>query len=121
MMGILISLLLVQISSPAAGIVSGAVLSSAGVPAAAVRVYAIPAGDPDAAANAGTVFESLAQTDASGHYRLEVPAGRYYLAAGSVDSPTYYPNDTSVASGKVITVSAGGIVSDVNFSRYIPA
>src|SRR5262249_459899 len=115
MMGILISLLLVQISSPAAGIVSAAVLSSAGVPSVAVRVYAIPAGDPNVAAIVGTVFESLAQTDASGRYRLEVPAGRYYIAAGSVDSPTYYPNDTSVASAKVITVSAGGMVLDVNF------
>src|SRR5262249_22253290 len=90
-------------------------------PAVAVRVYAIPAGDPNVAAIVGTVFESLAQTDASGRYRLEVPAGRYYIAAGSVDSPTYYPNDTSVASAKVITVSAGGMVLDVNFSRYIPA
>jgi len=97
------------------------VLSSAGVPAAAVRVYAVPAGNPDAAAIAGTVFESLAQTDAAGRYRLEVPAGRYYIAAGSVDSPTYYPNETSITAARVIAVSAGGTVPDVNFSRYIPA
>ena len=122
MIGILFGLLLVQISPTAStGIVSGVVLSSSGVAAAAVRVYAVPAGDPNAVAIAGTVLQSLAQTDASGRYRLEVPAGRYYIAAGSVDSPTYYPNDTSIASARVITISAGGIVPDVNFSRYIPA
>jgi len=122
MTGILLALLLVQVSPPASsGVVSGVVLSSAGLPAASVRVYAVPAGDRNTAAVAGTVFESLAQTDASGRYRLDVPAGRYYIAAGSVDSPTYYPNDRSIASAKVITVSAGSMVSEINFSRYVPA
>jgi len=123
MTGLLFTLLLlVQVKTPTpVGIVSGAVLSSAGVPAAAVRVFAIPAGDPDKAAIAGSLLESLAQTDASGRYRLEVPAGRYYIAAGSVESPTYYPNDTSIASARVITVGAGANVPDVNFSRYIPS
>jgi hypothetical protein len=119
MTGLLITLLLQINPAAPSGVVSGVVLSSVGVPAAAVRVYAIPAGDPNAAASAGTVFESLAQTDASGRYRLEVPPGRYYIAAGSVESPTYFPNDTSTASARVITVSAGVLVPDVNFSRYI--
>ena len=122
---LLIAIVLSQVTPPASsgasGAVSGVVLSSSGVPAPAVRVYAIPAGAPDAAAAAGSVVESLAQTDASGRYRLEVPSGRYYIAAGSVDSPTYYPNDRSVASARVITVSAGTTVPDINFSRYIPA
>ena len=28
-------------------------------------------------------------TDASGRYRLEVTSGRYYIASGSVDRPTF--------------------------------
>ena len=43
------------------------------------------AGDLNAIANNPTVLESLAQTDSTGHYRLDVPAGRYFIAAGSVD------------------------------------
>jgi hypothetical protein len=67
------------------------------------------------------VFESLAQTDASGGYRLEIPAGRYYIAVGSVNAPTYYPDTASIASAKAISIAAGSTVESVDFSRYTAA
>lgn len=118
---LLCALLLLQLNPAPNGIATGVVLSTTGTPAPGVRVYAIPAADPSAALNAGTVFESLAQTDASGRYRLEIPVGRYYIAAGSVNSPTYYPNEAAIASAKVVTIAAGTTVDGVNFSKYVPA
>src|SRR5262249_34323068 len=88
MRNVLLALLLLQVDAPRNGIVTGVVLSGSGIAAAGVRVYAVPAGDPNVAAVAGSVFVGLVQTDSAGKYRLEVPAGRYYIAAGSVESPT---------------------------------
>jgi hypothetical protein len=84
-------------------------------------VYAIPARDPNEAGNNPVVFESLAQTDATGHYRLEVPSGRYYIAAGSVESPTYFPDTTVLSSARPILITAGTVTEGVNFSKYIAA
>ena len=81
MTGLLLALLLFQVNPAPTGAATGVVLGANGMPAAGVRVYAIPAGDPNAVSVNASVFESLAQTDATGRYRLEVPAGRYYIAA----------------------------------------
>jgi len=118
---LLIALLLLQAGTPRNGFVTGVVLSAPGVAAAGIRVYAVPAGDPNVAAVAGTVFVGLVQTDATGKYRLDIPPGRYYIAAGSVESPTYFPNESSITSAKVVSVSTDAVVPDVNFSRFVPA
>ena len=75
MRALLLSLLLFQVNPARTGLVSGVVTSGSGIAAAGVRVYAVPAGDPNAVSIAGTVFVGLVQTDTSGRYRLEVPAG----------------------------------------------
>ncbi|HZI50446.1 MAG TPA: carboxypeptidase regulatory-like domain-containing protein [Terriglobia bacterium] len=78
------------------GSVSGRVLSTDGKPAAGVRVAAVVApeqgtGNPTNVTGGPTLL-SLAQTDNEGSYRLEnIPPGRYYITAGLVDLPTYYP------------------------------
>jgi hypothetical protein len=117
----LLALLLLQGTPAPKGFAAGVVRSANGAPAAGVRVYAVPAGDPNAVSTGATVFESLAQTDASGRYRLEVPVGRYFIAVGSVTSPTYYPDTPSVASAKAISITAGSTVENVDFSRYTVA
>jgi hypothetical protein len=66
-----------------------------------------------------TVFDALTQTDSSGRYRLAIPPGRYYIGAGSVNSPKYYPNTTNISSAKAIVVSADSTLEDINFSQYI--
>jgi hypothetical protein len=118
----MLPLLAVLTASQAAqspGIVTGVVRSPNGQPATAVRVFAIAAraaGDP---AIEPTVLEVFALTDASGRYRLEIPAGRYYIAAGSVDQPTYYPNTTIRTDGQPIGIVSGVVLEGIDFSSYV--
>jgi hypothetical protein len=46
----------------------------------------------------------------------KIPAGAYYILAGSILSPTYYPGTLEAGGGKVVTVSAGATVSNINFA-----
>lgn len=121
MTGLLLAFLALQVIPGPSGTATGVVRSSNGLPAAGIRVVAIPAGDPNSILATGTVFESLAQTDATGHFSLAVPPGRYYIAAGSVSSPTYYPDTSDLAAAKPIVISAGTTVENVNFSKYVAA
>jgi hypothetical protein len=58
----------------------------------------------------------LAQTDPSGYYRIEdVPPGRYIIAAGSVERPTFYPGTSNGSKARAVTVSAAMPVKDINF------
>jgi hypothetical protein len=102
MLQLLIALLWLQVNPGPTGIATGVVVSPAGIPASGIRVFAIPAGTSDAISVNATVFDALTQTDASGRYRLTIPPGRYYIGAGSVNSPTYYPNTTSISSAKAV-------------------
>jgi len=84
-------------------------------------VYAIPAGDLKTVVSNPTVFESLALTDDTGHFSLDVPAGRYFIAAGSVESPTYYPDTRDVAAAKPVLIVVGAKVEGIDFSQFLPA
>src|SRR6187399_1903865 len=88
-------LLLFQSVAPsgrATASVEGRVLTEDGMPAVGVRVTAQSVPDTAVAARDAGVMVSIVQTDASGRYRLErIPPGRYYITAGLVDFPTYYP------------------------------
>src|SRR5689334_7601887 len=86
------------------GIVTGRVVSPTGVPAVGVRVVAMSVGDATDP-RAPTVFDSLSQTDEMGRFRLEVPPGRYYIAAGSVQSPTYFPETADIKAARVVAVA----------------
>jgi hypothetical protein len=121
MTALLFAFLLIQASPAPKGFATGFVRAANGVPASGVRVYAIPAGDPSVASTGATVFESLAETDASGRYRLELPAGRYYIDVGSVSAPTYYPDTASIASAKAISIAAGSTFEGIDVSRYTAA
>jgi hypothetical protein len=120
MKGILLSLFLLQAGAPM-GAVTGIVRSAAGAPTAGVRVYAQQVRDPADPNALNAPLEGLAQTDASGRYRIELAAGRYYIASGSVSAPTYYPGTTSLASAKVVTVTSGGIVEGIDFGSFVAA
>jgi hypothetical protein len=119
--GLLLALLLVQAGLQTTGAVTGIVRGADGMPASGVRVYAMTVRDAAEAATAGTALESIAQTDASGKYRLDVAPGRYYIASGSVGSPTYYPGTTSVAAARVFSIAAGGLIESIDFSSFVPA
>ena len=98
------------------GAVSGVVRTSAGTPAAGVRVSAMVPPEPNTAAASAASFAALAQTDEQGRYRLEgVPAGRYYIVAGRVDLPTYFPGTSDVANARIFSIAPGGTVSGIDF------
>src|SRR5262245_60836779 len=118
---ILLGLLFIQLNSSPTGVVTGQVLGLDGKPAAGVRVFAIPAGDLQSADRSSLVIETLVQTDTTGHYRLETPTGRYAIAAGSVESPTFFPGTSTLSAATIVSVNEKTTLTDINFSRYIPA
>ena len=119
MIAFLLTLLMVQ-GIPAlpgqSGVVSGVVRTSTGTPAAGVRVSAmVPPEAGTETALAGS-FAALAQTDEQGRYRLEgIPQGRYYIVAGRVDLPTFYPGTADVSKARIFAITAGGAVSGIDF------
>ncbi len=120
---LLVVTLLAQTPNPAqvqTGTVTGRLLALNGTPAAGIRVSAMPAADPAKPSGTnssdGTVLTSLTQTDAAGRYRLEnLPAGRYYILAGFVDAPTYYPGVTATATATSVAVTARATVTGIDF------
>lgn len=98
------------------GTVSGTLKSADGTPAAGARVSAVTRTDSlvDPAAEASLV--SLTQADEFGHFLLDnIPQGRYYITAGRVDQPTYFPGTTDMSKGRVLLITAGSIVSGIDF------
>src|SRR5678816_3767872 len=93
------------------GTVTGRLLSSKGTPEAGVRVAAIPAAE--ATNKTGTAaLVGISLTDSEGRYRLEnLPPGRYYIFAGLIDLPSYYPNATTIDRATAIDVDEGTTLS----------
>jgi Spy/CpxP family protein refolding chaperone len=70
----------------------------------------------DAMDDALRAMVSLTQTDSTGRYRLDaIPAGRYYIAAGRVDLPTYYPGTLEVGRGTAVSISSAAPLVDIDF------
>jgi formylglycine-generating enzyme required for sulfatase activity len=102
------------------GTIAGRILSLDGTPAANVRVAASAVPD-NPMQNADGALLSIAQTDSAGRYRLEnVPPGRYYISAGQVEAPTYFPGVATLASATVLTVRSGAVVEDYDFRVVVP-
>jgi TonB family protein len=98
------------------GTVSGEIRTREGQPAVGVRVsaMAVPEGGVPAG---GTALVSIGMTDNQGRYRLEnVLPGRYYITAGFVDLPTYYPGVSAVSGASVVNVLSGTPVTGINFA-----
>ncbi len=113
-----LSILLAQGLIPRAdtGVITGIVRQQDGAGAAGVRVAAMV--PPEAGLNARNTSElaAIGKTDDSGAYRLEdVPAGRYYVVAGRVDAPTYYPGTSSPEGATVLSVSPGSTLDNIDF------
>src|SRR5215471_19690446 len=95
MLGTLVWLLVMQgmpVLAGQSGSISGTLKNAAGMPAAHVRVAAMVRPDSAQDSNSVSSFASLTETDDLGRYRLEnVPPGHYYIVAGRVDLPTFFP------------------------------
>src|SRR5262245_4146207 len=96
------------------GVVTGQIRLPDGSPATGIRVSAMSAND--ATKDAVVFLESLAETDPSGSYRLSgISPGRYYIVAGALDAPTYYPGTDSASDARVLEIADGSTVGSVNF------
>jgi hypothetical protein len=120
MLGVFIHLILLLQGIPLlpnqAGTVTGVLTTADSKPAIGVRVAVMAQPDPGDVAGAAALV-SLGESDESGRFRLEnVPPGRYYITAGRVELPTFYPGTLEIATGKIVTVAAGETLSGVNFS-----
>lgn len=102
------------------GTVTGQLLDSLGRPVPAVRVAATDASLTDSAHSA-SVLAAIAVTDDAGRYHLEnLPAGRYYIVAGLIDYPTYYPGVTDPAKARVVRIQNGTAMAGVDFVMVRP-
>lgn len=97
------------------GVVTGQLRGTSGAPATGVRVAAMAV--PEANATGGNALVSLVETDSAGRYRLEnVPPGRYFIQAGFIDGPSYYPGVSSTATATSVLVTAGATVTGIDFT-----
>lgn len=110
----LLSLLLVQQPVPTEfATISGQLRDNKGAPTPGLRVFAMPADGDD-------TLISITQADTAGRYRLEgLPAGRYVIAAGALDSPVYFPGVATRNKGQVLTVAAGQAITNLDFAIAI--
>jgi hypothetical protein len=107
-------LLLAQASRT--GTVEGRITNADGTPAAGARVAAQIVAETTAEAAQSPVLINIAQTDSAGRYRLEgVPPGRYYIAAGAVDSLTYHPGVELPDRASVQRIVGGTGLTGVDF------
>ena len=99
------------------GAVAGMLRLHDGIPASGVRVavMAPPSAGRGEPQGAGTLVMQ-GQSDDSGKYRLDgVPPGRYYVVAGKLDAPTFYPGVREFAKARVINVGPKTTVGDIDF------
>lgn len=124
---VLALLLLLQAAAARPGVISGQLQTKEGMPAAAIRISALPAPPPNIRPSDGqnyyaaTAPASTTLTDAQGRYRLvNLAPGRYFIAASVFGYPTFYPATTNVDGATVVTVGADGPVESVNFTVLLP-
>jgi hypothetical protein len=99
------------------GTIVGVLRDSSGKPASGVRVGAIAVPESSLDVASASAMVSLAETDATGAYRLEsIPPGRYYIAAGRVDFPTYYPGTQALARATVVSITSRAAVTGIDFT-----
>lgn len=98
------------------GTITGALRNPAGAPATGIRVSALARPEELKDLALATALAGLGETDAAGRYRLEnIPPGRYYIVAGRVDIPTFYPGTIVANEGTVVSVAPGLTVSGIDF------
>lgn len=98
------------------GVATGQLRGPGGAPAIGVRVAALPVTDTNTQQVGGSLV-SLAETGPDGRFRLEnIPPGRYYIQAGFIDGPSYYPGVSSTATATSVLVAAGATVTGLDFT-----
>jgi hypothetical protein len=97
------------------GAVTGQVRLISRAAAIGVRVSVMAVAD-SVESNEVTVLDRIAKTDNEGRYRLEgVPPGRYFIVAGDLSAPTYYPGTSLLKDARIVTIAAGSILDAIDF------
>jgi TonB family protein len=103
------------------GIVTGRLMKN-GQPAANIRVSAMAIPEAGVSITEVSSLASVVLTDSDGRYRLEnIPPGRYYVTAGFLDVPTYYPGVASIGSAKAVSVEPGVTTTGIDFTTAVSA
>jgi len=99
------------------GTITGVLKDAEGRPAVGARVSALARPESQLEALTGAALASIAATDEQGRYKLEeIPPGQYYIIAGRVDLPTYYPGTSEMSAGTLVKVAAGAALAGLDFS-----
>lgn len=117
---LVIALLLpAQTSQSQTGAISGQLLTDGGTPAPGIRVAAMPV--PREGDSGVPTLVGLALTDSNGRYRIDmIEPGTYYVTAGKVNQPTYYPGVGVMSAAKSVFVTAGSTITGIDFRTYEP-
>jgi hypothetical protein len=98
------------------GTVSGILRAADGKPAVGVRVSAMARPDNPQDALGGSSMAGISETDEAGRFRLEnIPPGRYYIVAGRLDLPTYFPGTQDMGSATVVRITSGANLPGLDF------
>jgi 5-hydroxyisourate hydrolase-like protein (transthyretin family) len=94
------------------GVITGVIRKADGQAAAGVRVFARTS--TEISQDKGTI-EAQAETDAEGRYRFEIRPGQYFIGAGFIHAPTWYPGATDLAGAKPVRVLVNATIAiDIN-------
>jgi hypothetical protein len=106
----------IPVTAAQSGKIAGVLRGADGKPLAGVRVAAViqPETLDDRTSGA---MSGLAETDEAGHFLIEgIPQGRYYVAAGRVDFPTYFPGTLDMSKARIVTVMPSTTVAGIDFA-----
>ena len=88
------------------GSITGTIRLSGGGPAAGMRVAAMVVPGVRLVANGASELAAITQTDSNGRYQLDgIPPGRYFIVAGAVSSPTFFPGTLVQNAASIVTVT----------------
>jgi hypothetical protein len=116
-LSLLLSILLMPgVALAERGVVAGTLRGADGKPAARMRVAVMAMPEAGRGLRGAGTLVSQAETDAAGRFQLEdVPPGRYYVVAGKLQTPIFYPGVRDIAAAKTIQVLAKATVRDIDF------
>jgi hypothetical protein len=104
------------------GGVAGEIRGIDGKPAKAVRVaVAFAVEEPNGELVPARAAHTVATTDDFGRYRLSnITPDRYFLIAGRIDTPSYYPGTKDRSDARLITIASGSTTEGLNFQLALP-
>jgi len=99
------------------GTIEGRVVTADGKPITEIRVSAIEIAPDSQSVTTPSTLTRIVQTGSDGRFRLDnIPPGRYYVAAGLIDFPTFYPGVATASRAEAVSVRAGASIENVNIT-----